>query len=415
MRVGAGGDATLGDVSPTCPPSAENGTNCQVRTVVVALFCFGVSSLAVAEEPAACPPDMQRFEAVCLSNRMIAYLKCLEKINGGRLHIAKDETDTKPSSVTVEIEGEGHAAIAKGSGKVKIDSRNDQTSIRKLDETISPDVVTGCIELAGVARAPAAKRKRSTARKGADQPDKKPPADPQAKPVIPPGKYVPPNQSRLEKECGGGALEACALLAGIISDDKRIADLAGRACAGGVALGCTTLADFNSEHYPREENGGQYPQVVKAWMADKVLPYYKRACAADEPGGCAGYAVKAARYELASGTEDLDGLRAKATALWEKSCAKGHLDDCDMLADWIAFKEGSRACAIFTALCEAARTKSCRRAGSCYETSQPGEIADLERAETLYRKGCLGGDGAACGWLNALLANRQKVRASNPP
>ena len=304
-----------------------------MRTVVIALFCFGASSLAVAEEPAACPPDMQRFEAVCLSNRMIAYLKCLEKINGGRLHIAKDEADAKPSSVTVEIEGEGHAAIAKGSGKVKIDSRNDQTSIRKLDETISPDVVTGCIELAGVARAPAAKRKRSTARKGADEPDKKPPAGAHAKPVIPPGKYVPPNQSQLEKECGAGALEACARLAGIISDDKRIADLAGQACAGGVALGCTALADFNSTHYPTVENGGQYPQVVKAWMADKVLPYYKKACAADEPGGCAGYAVTAARYELASGTEDLDGVRAKATALWEKSCAKGHLDDCDLLAE----------------------------------------------------------------------------------
>jgi hypothetical protein len=348
---------------------------------------------APAEDGARCPADMQMFEGVCLSNRMIAYLKCLEKIGGGKLHVTKDEETSKPSSVTVELQGEGGTVLAKGSGKVKIDTRNDQKSIRKLDETLSPDAVTGCIQLAGIERRPAPRAADKT------------PSREREVLLIPRKKYVAPNQADLQRRCDGRDWNACVHLAPLLHDRPKSCLLYTGACNADVPSGCTGVAWCNEYDYPEVGFTATHPGN-DVWARTKVLPYYLKACAADDAAACwklSGVASQLLNPDAAVSELRDETYYAKAMTLWQRACDKGDLDACSELA---AHNRNERkACDISTALCKADRIASCHPAGTCYDEGKYVPQDD-KRATDLYEKGCQGGDYGSCDALSKLHAAR---------
>jgi hypothetical protein len=337
---------------------------------------------------------MQMFEGVCLSNRMIAYLKCLEKIDGGKLHITKDEETSKPSSVTVELQGEGGTVLAKGSGKVKIDTRNDQKSIRKLDETLSPDAVTGCIQLAGIER-------RASPRATDKRPGKE--REPS---VIPPGKkYVAPNRDDLQRRCDGGDRPACVRLAPLLEDRAKRLALYTAACNAGVMAGCTGVAYCNEYDYPAQGFTPTHPGN-DVWARTKVLPYYQKACAGDDAAACwklSGVATQLLTPDAGASDSRDETYYAKAMTLWQRACDKGDLDACSEVA--AHHRNERKSCDISTALCKADRIASCRPAGACYDEGKYVPQDD-KRATDLYEKGCQAGDYGSCDSLRKLRAAR---------
>jgi outer membrane protein OmpA-like peptidoglycan-associated protein len=117
---------------------------------------------------------MQLFEGVCLSDRMVAYLKCLDRSGNARLRVVQDEKTAKPSNLTVEVAGAAGGKILKGSGRVMVDRRSDEQSIRRLDQAISPHALTACLRASTPASAGASAK--AGARAGAPLPPP-PPAD----------------------------------------------------------------------------------------------------------------------------------------------------------------------------------------------------------------------------------------------
>lgn len=95
------------------------------------------------------PATYQPFEGTCLPDRLVAYLKCMEKTGGGRISVNKEETSKNGTDLVVSAEGQGSGVIIKGSGKAGLSRKKVDESIRKLAEVYG-DHTGPCLIAAGL-------------------------------------------------------------------------------------------------------------------------------------------------------------------------------------------------------------------------------------------------------------------------
>ena len=137
------------------------------RTLLVALSLSLLATLAPpasAADSAPSAPDpcpgragFQAYEGSCLPDRLVAYLKCIEKTGGNRLKVTRDESSKNASDLTVGVEGEGKGLVIKGAGKVNVGRKKVDEAIKKVDEVYG-DRSAECLLAAGLT-VPAATRR----------------------------------------------------------------------------------------------------------------------------------------------------------------------------------------------------------------------------------------------------------------
>lgn len=96
------------------------------------------------------PPTFQVYEGTCLPDRLVGYLKCVEKTGGNRLKVSKDESSKSSSDVRIGAEGAGQGVIVKGSGKAQVTRKKVDETIKKLDETYGDRATETCLVAAGL-------------------------------------------------------------------------------------------------------------------------------------------------------------------------------------------------------------------------------------------------------------------------
>ena len=178
----------------------------------------------------------------------------------------------------------------------------------------------------------------------------------------------------MKKACDKGGLVACSDLGlvylegrGVDRDAARALGLFRRSCENGEARGCANLGLV----YERGE-----PQLKIARDEAKAMAMYRRSCAVHGAGGCERVGLAYLNGQL--------GLT----------------------------QETAQAAGFFDLACTAGSAASCTRLGTLYQNGQ-GVPVDRGQADTLYRRGCLGGDLQGCSNLAGRLA--ESSGAANVP
>jgi TPR repeat protein len=159
-----------------------------------------------------------------------------------------------------------------------------------------------------------------------------------------------------ERRCAEGDGQSCAILGRsyldggceLQKDERRAAELFGRACDGGSAAGCSGLGDCYNFGRCGLRPG---PQAARL---------YEKACAKDEAHAC-----------------------------W--ALGMGYLEGRGDLA-----KDARRAGELFRKACDAGGLRGCMQLARCYEVGHCGLAQDERRAGLLYQEACDDGAEAAC-------------------
>jgi hypothetical protein len=97
-----------------------------------------------------CGKGLQGFDGVCLPDKTVAYLVCINHNGQGKLRVIRDSHDQKDTGIFIGISGDGHAALAGGSGAVRVDLPNTENAIKTLDEAFNPTNSRDCLLAAGI-------------------------------------------------------------------------------------------------------------------------------------------------------------------------------------------------------------------------------------------------------------------------
>src|SRR5690348_2566386 len=101
----------------------------------------------------ACDRGSQLFASVCLPDRMVAYIVCLDHVGNGRLRITTEEDRKTGTHIVLELAG--RAAPIRG----VLGVGHDEENIRKVAQELSPQAIPACLT-ASSATNPAEPRKR---------------------------------------------------------------------------------------------------------------------------------------------------------------------------------------------------------------------------------------------------------------
>lgn len=113
-------------------------------TIVLIALSSGISY--------ACESGYQQWHAahdvVCLPNRMLAYLSCLESTGAGQIRVEKDNSGIGTQKFTVGIFGEGNGPFVHGKGKIRIDTSKTNSAIHQINQQFDPKNSTNCLTAA---------------------------------------------------------------------------------------------------------------------------------------------------------------------------------------------------------------------------------------------------------------------------
>lgn len=202
------------------------------------------------------------------------------------------------------------------------------------------------------------------------------------------GDFLPKDMNKARelysKSCEGGWPRGCSNL-GVLTEkdgDSTAANvLFDRACSGGEARACHFLA------LNLDQGKGTAPDAARA----KAL--FQRACNGKWEDACGLLSS-----QLLGGTEE---ERAKGVKGLEQSCEKGAANACRFLGSLRLSgtklpRDPVKAAKNFEQACEAKEVKSCADAASLFLSGRDGVTRDAEKAARLSKKGCDGGNAAAC-------------------
>ena len=103
---------------------------------------------------AGCPKGSQPWtrttsgDTVCLPDRMVAYLACLETTGGGLITVDRNDAAGSSKKVSVGLEGGGGTLLAKGKGKITVDVEKSDAAIKQLKAQFDPKNNTKCFNAA---------------------------------------------------------------------------------------------------------------------------------------------------------------------------------------------------------------------------------------------------------------------------
>lgn len=123
--------------------------NYATRVTMLSLMLF-------ARVASACPNGYQEWHTernqVCLPQRMIDYLTCIEGSGGGKITVEQDSSADNSKGIIIKASGEGGNLIAKGKGKISVDASNVDKSMRRIKEQFDPKTTTNCYFIANGGR-----------------------------------------------------------------------------------------------------------------------------------------------------------------------------------------------------------------------------------------------------------------------
>jgi hypothetical protein len=102
------------------------------------------------------PPNYQAFEGVCLPDRLVGYLKCVEKTGGNRITVTKVDTSKSDSDIAIGVEGKGSGLVVEGAAMANLAWKNMDRTIRRLDERYGDSATKTCLRAPGVEGTPQA-------------------------------------------------------------------------------------------------------------------------------------------------------------------------------------------------------------------------------------------------------------------
>jgi hypothetical protein len=94
------------------------------------------------------PRTYQAFEGVCLPDRLVAYLKCVEKTGGNRLVVERDETSKGNSGFVVRLGGTLRKFVVEGVGEAEAVRNTVNESIIGLHEIYGSNSTKLCLRIA---------------------------------------------------------------------------------------------------------------------------------------------------------------------------------------------------------------------------------------------------------------------------
>jgi hypothetical protein len=96
------------------------------------------------------PPTYQAFEGACLPDRLVWYLKCVEKMGGNRITVTRVDTSRSDSGIRIGVEGKGSGMVVEGAGMANFAWQNVGESIRRLDERYGDNATKTCLKVPGL-------------------------------------------------------------------------------------------------------------------------------------------------------------------------------------------------------------------------------------------------------------------------
>ena len=205
-----------------------------------------------------------------------------------------------------------------------------------------------------------------------------------------------------ERACNGANYRGCYNLAtmfeeglGVPKDPQRVIALYSKTCDAGEARACrlagnwhVTSAEYSAEAYARS------------------VPFWRRACDADDLTGCYNLGVA-----LANG-KGVEKDPTAAAAVYTKACTGGSSNACNNLG--ILFRNGrgtdkdeAKARDLFARACEADNPLGCDNLASILHEG-PKPLRDLDAAVTAAAKACELKAEAGCARKKKLCRKRRK-------
>lgn len=110
---------------------------------ITAVFALALTQIASAQSPL-CDKGQQKYEGVCLSQRMVEYLVCVRNTGANKQKISDIVQQNTKEKKGGELAGKGSGIVLSGQGNVKGFTESENSIVRSLETTFFPGATSQC-------------------------------------------------------------------------------------------------------------------------------------------------------------------------------------------------------------------------------------------------------------------------------